>query len=49
MKPFLAHVDECKVCRADRRNPCAIGASLLKEGANRLTAQLVHDPRRAKA
>lgn len=49
MVPFLAHVDECRICRADRQNPCRAGAELLKDGAQRLTARLVHDPKRAKA
>jgi hypothetical protein len=49
MIPFLDHVDACKVCRANRRTPCAVGASLLKEGAERLTKKLIRDPGRAKA
>jgi hypothetical protein len=49
MKPFLEHVDGCRVCQQHPRAPCSAGAALLKEGAQRLTARLVHDPKRAKA
>jgi len=49
MRPFLAHVRECVVCRAHPRAPCAKGAALLKDGAERMTKKLVRDPRRARA
>jgi hypothetical protein len=49
MKPFLEHVDGCDVCQRWPHAPCPKGAGLLKEGARRLTALLVHDPKRAKA
>jgi hypothetical protein len=49
MKPFLEHARACAVCRRFPRLPCAQGETLLREGAHRLTRQLIDDPRRAKA
>lgn len=49
MHPFLNHAASCRVCRAWPRLPCSQGETLLREGAHRLTRQLINDPRRAKA
>lgn len=49
MRPFLDHLDDCRVCSANPRNPCSRGAALLKDGADRLTRRLIGDPDRAKA
>lgn len=49
MKPFLEHAWRCAVCRAHPRLPCSKGETLLREGAHRLTRELVNDPNRARA
>lgn len=49
MAPYFAHKRTCSVCSAFPHMLCPDGKALLKEGAVRLTKQLIKNPRRARA